>query len=508
MARIIGFRSYPCFCIVFSIMVLLALIVSCSKPEAYTGESSRDFQESLIYNLQRRNQIISFVNHSNVATIKFVGGDEFRIDGDELPLWVIDRQNCWSLNGISTGIQARIDSLGNTVYPLLSIVDNQWFIDGHNSSLSINSDLINSVKQFQNGIISIVSVHNYLVFYTYGGKGIRVPIIGDKTLIPPAYFREHLLLKEVKAESFLNQQDDDIESYIFFTDSHWGSNQKHSPSIVKHILDFTLINRVFFGGDTITNFFEEPSDALKLGHDFMNAFSFVGNKFYCVIGNHDDNATGQPSTVENHLSDEQVYSYLQSQMADVFYGPYHNFYLDSPKSKTRFLCLDTGRLFLSSKRDHSIQTAGFAISALNTVPEGWHVIAVSHIWTNLVSLETGECKESSYIKPIIDILEDYNSRTVGVFTYNKDKIEYDFSNAKGRVEYCIGGHTHADDIVKSEEGIPLITLTCDGRIQVAGEPSVVGTITEQCVAIVVTDYTDRELHIIHVGRGDDVSISF
>ena len=501
-------RSYlHSFCVAFGLGIVTLIIISCSKSELYSTAFGADFHAALYEEVYNRHQIISFVDNYGIVNIKFSGGIEFRIDNKQIPLWKLNGMNSWQVDEDNTGVLAERDSLGNVLFPDLSVVDNQWYINGQASAVYPNKEYINAVSNLPNGFIAIAMDSKSLMFYTYDGRKFRNTIIYDKSLVVPSYFHDHLLSKEHKAESIINDQGRVIESYVFFTDAHWGSNQKHSPSIIKHVLDFGSIDRVFFGGDAITSYCDDPADALQVGRDFMKSFSFVGKKLYCVVGNHDDNATGQPSKIENHLSDEQVYSYLQGQMTDVFYGPYHNFYLDSPNTKTRFLCLDTGRLYLSSKRDHSIQTAEFAISSLDTVPEGWHVVAVSHIWTNLVSSETGECKESPYIKPIIDILEDYNSRISGVFTHDNDIIEYDFSDAKGRVEYCIGGHTHADYIVKSEGGIPLITLTCDGRQQVAGVPSVRGTISEQCVAIIITDYTDRLLHIIHIGRGEDSTIS-
>ena len=181
-------------------------------------------------------------------------------------------------------------------------------------------------------------------------------------------------------------------------------------------------------------------------------------------------------------------------------------FFDDEKNKTRYLCLDTGRYYYYRFRFHTLQTAQFMIDALNTVPSGWNVIAVSHIWTNLVSLETGECRESKYIKPLITILEDYNDRSGGTFSFEGKKIAYDFSEGSGKVVFCIGGHTHADYVVMSEGGIPLITISSDGTTQVAGTPYKRGTITEQCVCIVITDYENNKLHIVHVARGEDTSI--
>ena len=122
--------------------------------------------------------------------------------------------------------------------------------------------------------------------------------------------------------------------------------------------------------------------------------------------------------------------------------------------------------------------------------------------------KTGEIKESVYVRPIIEILENYNLRKKSVFSYGKNSFEYDFSDAGAVVEYCIGGHTHSDGMVLSEKGIPLINVTCDGQQEVAGgAPYKTGTINEQCVTIIVNDYQDKLVKIFHIGRGEDVTIN-
>ena len=94
------------------------------------------------------------------------------------------------------------------------------------------------------------------------------------------------------------------------------------------------------------------------------------------------------------------------------------------------------------------------------------------------------------------------------FSYENEKIEYDFTNAGAIIEYCIGGHTHSDAVISSQKGLPILIVTSDGQQEVAGGVSPrTGTINEQCVTIVVNDYQDRNVNILHIGRGDDVSAS-
>ncbi|MBR6858686.1 MAG: metallophosphoesterase [Bacteroidales bacterium] len=473
------------------------------------ASSGIELQHSLYDSFASRKQVISFSSEGDAYRILFGNNRVFLVLKDRIPLISISDSGYWVINEKKTGCNVGVDTSGLIILPSISLGEKgTWLIDNQDTGVIADNDYYYQVICKDNRCIySIVQIESNLYCYTMAGEMLCIPIVTNPLYRFPAYFENHILEKELKAEEAIIESNGSSVSFVFFTDAHWGRNRKHSPALIKHIVDYTPLDRVFFGGDVITNYYTDPEDALQLGFDFQRSFSFMSSSFYCVFGNHDDNATGQSSALENHLSDEQVYSYLQSQMNDVVYGPFFNFYFDDEESQTRFICLDTGRLYLSQNRSFTSQTARYVINVLESVPQGWHIIAISHIWTNLVNQETGECKESSYVRPIIGLLEDYNERKTGMFDYGGVTYGYDFSSASGRVEFCLGGHTHADYIVISDGGIPLITLTSDGPVEVAGTPFVSNSVLEQCVGIFVTDYSNRKLHIIHVGRGNDRVLS-
>ncbi len=493
--------------IIFILCLPTVLLSGCEKEEVIQIDvtSSIEFQQSMYESIASRKQVTGLLFDDDNYRLLLGNNQEFVILRDKIPLITISGNMHWIINGRTTGCIVEKDASNSVVLPIISCGDNgDWFIDNWDTKVKVDNDYYQIIREEKCCIFAIVHIDSYLFCYTIGDGVIRVPVVSDPFYHIPKYFENQIVEKEFKAEAVIEKADGNQVSFVFFTDAHWGRNRRHSPSLIKHIVDYTPLEYVFFGGDAITNNYDDPKDALELGFEFQRSFSFLESDFYCVVGNHDDNATGQASAIEKHLSDEQVYSYLQSQMKDVTYGPYFNFYFDDEDSKTRFLCLDTGRLYLSENRSFTSQTAKYVVDVLATVPSGWHVIAISHIWNNLVYIKTGECKESSYVKPIIDLLEDYNNRKAGLFQYGKVAFDYDFSLAGGRVEFCLGGHTHADSVVMSDGGIPLITITSDGQIEVAGEPSISGTVSEQCVGLFVTDYSDRKLYVFHIGRGNDM----
>lgn len=493
---------------IFSIVFFVFVFVNCTEANIETLTLSNG-QEALSYIIDNRLQVFDVNYTNNHLTIKHNKGS-VEIDTNSLPFLCLNDRSYWTINGKVLSNKLLTDDTGNHIFPTLDFSSDGFLvIDGIKSNYSLIGNLQNDNLFKDSDICAVARIDSILCVYNYNGNRKVIPIIESPNHILPDYFFDHVVEKELAAEDYVKKIPTlEQLSYVFFTDVHWGRNQKHSPAIIKHIVDYTSIDYVLFGGDVNTTHTETIQETLDIGYLFHDAFSFLGSRLYCLYGNHDDNSTGQPSLTDRHLSEEQVYNYLQSQMTNVHYWDYYNFYYDDIKTKTRFICMDTGRLYNTKFREASYKTAQFAVECLSNVPEGWHIVAASHIWTNLKDFKTGEIKESVYVRPIIEILENYNLRKKSVFSYGKNSFEYDFSDAGAVVEYCIGGHTHSDGMVLSEKGIPLINVTCDGQQEVAGgAPYKTGTINEQCVTIIVNDYQDKLVKIFHIGRGEDVTIN-
>lgn len=319
----------------------------------------------------------------------------------------------------------------------------------------------------------------------------------------PTYFVEHLKEKEDQINNAILAAAGDYAALVFFTDAHWGNNQKHSPALINQLYHSTPINDVVFGGDVITTSFDDPPKAIALGKVFRHAYDSIGCNMYYLYGNHDNNSDGHPTEVERHLSDEQVYEYLQKGMGECIYGGYFNFYFDRPESKTRFLCLDTGRYYYSQLRGNTIETVKFLVNALDETPEEWRIVLLSHLWVNLKS---GEPFLAPYMKTIIRVLDSFNAGKKGIFRYADDSILYDFSGASSKIICCIGGHCHLDTIMLSDGGIPIIITTSDCITTIDGEKSPIGTIEEQAVSVFVFDYTSASIKMFRVGRGNDIDV--
>ena len=484
------------------LLLILALSLfpffSCEKDNVY-DEDSPLFQEAIYESVSGRSVIESFKINKKKYNISFSDKGLYEINKKRIPI-LEAFGSIWLVNGEKTDLKVGPAAREKDVFPDLALRQNRIECDEICIWDSFKGDLTGSPCLF-----AVALYGEYVAFFFSSGDRYVTPIVNDPFYRMPAYFVDHVVEKERQLERLIEAADS-ASFYAFFTDAHWGRNKKHSPAILKHIVDYTPVEMVFFGGDALTYRYDTQEEAYSVGMTFQEAYSFLNGDLYCVIGNHDDNSADQADSKNLHLTEEQVYSIFQSKMQGVEYESYYNYYLDDPETKTRFICLDTGRYYIKQFRSFTFQTAEFLASALQSVPDNWHIAMVSHIWCNLVDLDSGECKESAYVRPIIGLLENYNDRKSGTFVYGQQEFAYDFSGAAAKVEYCIGGHTHADAIVMSEGGIPLITLTSDAILQVAGTPAQEGTVTEQCVGLVLADYKNGKLHLIHVGRGNDVVI--
>ena len=90
----------------------------------------------------------------------------------------------------------------------------------------------------------------------------------------------------------------------------------------------------------------------------------------------------------------------------------------------------------------------------------------------------------------------------GSYTDAGANVPYDFTQAGGTIEFCIGGHTHHDHLTYSDKGIPIILARCDATSNTDSW----GTNKEQSVIMVVADFANKRLTLHAVGRGEDRTV--
>lgn len=460
-------------------------------------------QDVIVEAIQMRRQISDVTVYNNVCTVTFQGGKTAHLRFDIFPYISTEDGESWKLNGDETGLPVCLDENGGVVIPVLTPGHDLWYLENYESSTTTRPYWEYSSENTSTHVAGLMEYENRLFIYKSDGTVDAIPIIKEGFYRVPEYWIGHLVEKEKKAEAAIAEADNDCAAFVFLTDTHWGKNMKKSPALIRHIMDFTPFEDVVFGGDVITTHSTNLVAPMELGRDFQASFAFLGTRFHCLYGNHDNNSDSQQRKTEYHLSEEQVYSWLQSQMTDVVYGDYYNFYYDNPSAKTRIICLDTGRYYYSLFWGTLPNTVQFAVDALNSLPDGWHAIMASHIWCLNKKQSDGSYIQyiGDFVQPILKVFDDYNARLSGTYEYKGESVPYDFANSRGSIEFCIGGHTHIEYTTESEGGIPIIITYSD----YAKTPQP-GTDQEQSVTMVVADYKNHQLKLFVVGRGSDRTI--
>lgn len=325
----------------------------------------------------------------------------------------------------------------------------------------------------------------------------------------PDYFAEQLATKIPLINSALGTAGKDKAAFVFITDTHWDNNQKKSPAIVQSIVNSTPIQNVFFGGDVVGSKYSDKQIALNMGRAFQNAFKFMGNRFFGMVGNHDKNSQGQTDSTQI-LTDAETYSIIEAQQetnpffVDTING-YYFYYVDSPAEKTRYIVLSTGIFWF---RNAEID---FVANALNNVPEGFRVIPMSHIWYN-ATVNTGVTSDT--IEPDVraskwmQIFDAYNAKSaISIESQSGETHNLNFANSNGTIPVIFGGHTHADVTGSTPNGIPIIMFDCDAMAHLGTNTATAGTVTEQAVTAVIVDYGNNVVTAVRIGRGNDMTFA-
>lgn len=304
----------------------------------------------------------------------------------------------------------------------------------------------------------------------------------------PSYWQTHLDTRVSEIRAAMAAAGFNKSAFLWYSDSHFSYNYKQSPMLLKYLHKHTNINKTIFGGDIVDTESANASDMSYLW-EWRDAIRDLPNH-HSVPGNHDDG-----NTVDNRWDDAYIYAFLQAaeETPDVVRGNAGlYYYIDVPTEKTRYLYLDTATADGNINNDTVEQQ--WLKDTLVSTPGGWHIVAAAHIWRTYDSnyADTGWSYGGKYC---LDQFDAYNART-GIY-----------ASCTGKVELCIGGHTHVDADHYSTGGIPVILTECDGRSVRSGLSCTSGTISEASVNAIVVDYTAGVVNVIRVGRGSSRVVS-
>ncbi len=225
------------------------------------------------------------------------------------------------------------------------------------------------------------------------------------------------------------------EKFLYFTDPHYvtasadGSidfaYDNYINVMAKHF-NASSASFVLSGGDWLNKDNTRENAIANLKEIDLRMRNAFGNKYYLVVGNHDTNYQGA-----SKLTNDDI---ISAWYTDARYGG--SSYYSFEGENTRFFVFDSGIDWNheSAMTDYDITQINWYISELMT-NTAEHIALAPHMLYSATELHPGT-------KEILAVSEAFNNRTSIVFNGNT----YDFSDATGKVEFLIAGHSHKDEV--------------------------------------------------------------
>ena len=313
----------------------------------------------------------------------------------------------------------------------------------------------------------------------------------------PEYWLSELETKADAIQVAMETAGRNKSAFLWYTDAHWQTNSKMSPALLNYLAKNTPINKVNFGGDIINDPAEFTHDNIKYAYEWRKLIANLPNH-HSVYGNHD---------VNHRTTDVSNMSYAlllaDEETSDMVVGGDSYYYIDNPSEKTRYLYLS----YLTNNHDKMVAQGQFIVDAIKSAQDGWHIVVIAHRWFQYAASSAPTVGSiPTYESEILNIFDAYNARS----THAASNYFYaqDFTEAKGKVEFCIGGHIHVDYNLQSNGGIPIIITTADANQNRVPDSTVdsgtIGTTTEAAVFGIIADYNNADITkitVVGVGRG-------
>lgn len=305
-------------------------------------------------------------------------------------------------------------------------------------------------------------------------------------------------------------------TFLWYTDAHWGYGSKMSPKLLSYLREHTAINKINFGGDFGNDYGSAETgkvndDWLATMREFRQVVRELPNH-HSVLGNHDANGSNGAVPYFNSAIypaySKHIYGFVMApeETPDIVRGGDFYYYIDDPNEKTRYLYLNTSFCYAHDGYGEHGQ-GQFVADALASTKDGWHIVAISHIWFRYESQDAPTVGTIPiYCQTLLDLFDKYNSRKAGNVTLGNEIVTYDFTDKAGTVEFCIGGHIHVDYDFTSTGGIPVILTRTDSyhwRPNNINLNTVPGTTDEAAVNAIVADYDVKQINIIRIGKDQD-----
>ena len=344
----------------------------------------------------------------------------------------------------------------------------------------------------------------------------------------PAYWQAHLPGIAAKINAFKAATSD---AFFFLTDPHLHANRLWSGRILADLIARTGCRNVYCGGDLPVAFGDKSTSSTSLDGalekytaTIVDPVVAANGRLYAAKGNHDFtiNASYNGTTYGTGVSHTYSAAFARDFITARNPRPFAvtnaqdplacYFFRDAPHAKIRYIVIDTSDSDQAESTKswgvgygmHRTQIDWLARYALATLPEGWGAIVIGHI--PLAPVVGSEHAVTSYNFTLFHhVLEAYQRRTK-IMPFAE---EHDFTQAKGRILFCLSGHHHADRFT-CHNGILHVTQVCDAAYNNyrAGSPfcgtglvRTTGTVHEQGIDCYQPNIATGLVHATRIGAG-------
>ena len=304
----------------------------------------------------------------------------------------------------------------------------------------------------------------------------------------PSYYREHLSSKAGIIRG-RNEYSVNGDSFVFITDYHREHNTENSIPLVKSIVENTGTHFVAFGGDAYNSRASKDS-ARQYIRDFCKKFDGIPCDTFFTVGNHEYN------TEEIKLSQNDVYTQMLKRNEFKYVSTDGlDYAFDNETKRIRYIvygCQQNAGIF-------TFQVVWLA-QQLRDLPNNYNVVMISH-----VGVSDDGTTNHAFLNETLAVINAFKTKS----QIYKIDTNYDYSNTTSNFLFIISGHSHRDCVVTLDNGIKIISTTCDAyRGECGGLTRTQGTITEQAFDVVNFNLEKRVVYLTRIGAGEDREISY
>jgi hypothetical protein len=312
----------------------------------------------------------------------------------------------------------------------------------------------------------------------------------------PAYWRWALntVSYNVKKNEATVSDTSKLATFLFLTDMHWEQNARNTIKVANYLQAELGFDQLLFGGDAIDGHAGIETAAATMA-DWLAAMNTFHGTWYATRGNHDQNASWMPETLDDVWTDDEYYDnvlqYAGNAREDGSKKLYN--YVDDPITRIRYYILaDDSAGLTADGRDTSLKEGVNAVSydeqlrwlqeTAATLDDGWGIVVMQHRLFSGLDAATGVPSTNEFYAKLIPVLNeiDKTNEVLAVFS----------------------GHTHWDASIQTEGGYYVISTTNDGG---AADPYLpplkAGTNQEQRMDVVQIDRENRKVYLTRVGGG-------